>query len=369
MADWHALNGGVQRQTGEIGGMIDFGWIGSDPADLQDTVTTPDGTRALFVAVDPNEDVPSVTGDQVLLWLWARAACAKVPAGYPVFNGLPLLSWQFTGSCVNSGGFNAFTMRELIELLISGEAYAPTVPFTLFTYGQSRFLAFRDSGEGEGSSGDAMARAFAQLGAPAVGTPETPSPVFCGPAICYSRADELHWSSVRNHPDSVKGAASTHTITYGVVKSCDDAEAELRRLRPLTWAGDWGGEMSGVVRGTPPVLMMRRREQWGHQQSCIGFMRHPELGRIWRIQNNWFRAGSDMQVEYTRTREGQAISRIVTPGVAIPMHGENPDAGFNGPPGGYWVTDADMEYQARTGEVRSIRSVRGYSGVVNLAGF
>jgi hypothetical protein len=159
-------------------------------------------------------------------------------------------------------------------------------------------------------------------------------------------------------------AAKPYTIEYGIVTSADEAEAELRRLRPLTWAGDWGGQNLGTV-DSNGLLRMPRRETWNHQESCLGFIIFGGK-RYWRIQNQWYNLAADMEAEWVRVSGGQAISRITKPGVAIPMHGTNPDAGFAGPPGGYYVTDDDMNYQCRTGEVRSIKSFFGYPGTIDL---
>lgn len=370
--NYHLLCGGTPYNSGEIGGGLDFGWRPSPPQLLESTVPGLDGAaRRLFEPVRADEDVPAVEGDRVFLWEWCRAALTRLSATDPtlaktlgLYNGLLPLNWQFTGSCVNGGMFNALVTRMLCEIATLPQAEAIMLPFTLLAYGQSRYDAFGDASEGDGSFGDACAAALARIGAPPITAPGLPKPVHCGPATCYDRAEELRWSSVRNHPDHVKNAAKPHTITYGVVRSADEAEAELRRLRPLTWAGDWGGQNVGVV-NSDGLLVMPRRETWNHQQSVLGFIR---IGgkRWWRIQNQWWNLSRDMRAEFVNVRGGRAISRIITPGIAVPMHGDNPDAGFAGPPGGYYVDDAAMNYQCRYGEVRSIKSFFGYPGDVDL---
>lgn len=368
-SNYHLLCGGTPYKSGEIGGALDFGWRPSPPQLLDATV--PDSgnkPRKLFTAIQADEDVPAVEGDRVFLWEWVRAALAGITEKNPalaktlgVFNGLPPLNFQFTGSCVSGGAFNALTIRALCEIATLAQSESLMLPFTLMAYGQSRYDAFGDTSEGEGSMGDAMAIALARVGAPPITASGLPTPVHCGPATCYSRAEELKWSSVRNHPEAVKNAAKPYTITYGIVRNADEAEAELRRLRPLTWAGDWGGQNIGVL-NSDGLLTMPRRETWNHQQSAIGFIRINGK-RWWRIQNQWWAAGQDMEVEYTR---GGYINRIVKAGIALPMHGENPDAGFSGPPGGYYVDDSAMDYQCKYGEVRSIKSFFGYPGAIDL---
>jgi hypothetical protein len=363
--NYHLLCGGNKFKNGEIGGAIDFGWRPSPPELLKATVPDADGKpRALFTPVMAEEDVPSVEGDRVFLWEWVRAVVkglgSELTKVLGIFAGLPAMNWQFTGSCVNGGMYNALVYRAFCELAMLPQAESPMLPFTLMAYGRSRYDAFGDASEGDGSLGDAMAAAMAKYGAPPFNAPGLPPAVFCGPATCYDRATEFRFSSVRNHSDAIMSAAKPYTITYGIVRDPDEAEAELRRLRPLTWAGDWGGQNRGVV-NSDGLLMMPRRETWNHQESVLGFIR---IGgkRYWRIQNQWFAGGSDMEIAYSRGY----IDRIIRPGVALPMHGENPDAGFAGPAGGYYVTDADMAYQCRTGEVRSVKSFFGYPGLLDM---
>lgn len=371
--DYHLLCGGTHYKSGEIGGALDFGWRPSPPALLEATVpgAKAGDTRRLFEPVRADEDVPEVEGDRVFLWEYVRAACAMLSKNNPalaaklgIFNGLPPMNWQFTGSCVNGGMFNALVTRMFVEIAVLAQAESPVLPFTLLAYGQSRYDAFGDASEGDGSLGDAIAASLARIGAPPFGTPGLPTPVFCGGATCFSRADEFTWSSVRNHPASVQAAAKPYTITYGIVRSADEAEVELRRLRPLTWAGDWGGQNVGVL-NSDGLLVMPRRETWNHQQSSLGMIRIRGK-RWWRIQNQWFNLSPSMRAEWVRVSGGQAISRIVTPGEALPMHGANPDAGFPGPVGGYYVDDDAMNYQCRYGEVRSIKSFFGYPGALDF---
>lgn len=369
-SDYYLTCGGTKYRSGEIGGAIDFGFRPSPKSLLETRVPLADGgARLLFEPVNPNEDVPSVEGDRVFLWEWVRHAVGRLSDSmkklFGVHEGLPAYNWQFTGSCVNGGMFNALLTRMFCELAVLPQAEAPNVPFTLLSYGQSRFDAFGNSSEGEGSLGDAIARALALVGAPPITTRGLPQATQCGPATCFSRQVELAWSSVRNHPAEVKAAAKPYTITYGIVRSADEAEAELRRLRPLTWAGDWGGQNEGVV-NSDGLLVMPRRETWNHQQAALGMIRIRGK-RWWRIHNHWFMLSPEMRAEWVRVSGGQAISRIIVPGVALPMHGHNPDAGFAGPAGGYYVDDDAMNYQCQYGEVRSVKSFNGYAGEIDLA--
>lgn len=321
-----------------------FGWAKSEP-----------GTVALQ-PVSSTDGMPQIEGPMVFLWEFLRSACG---------GKLPPFRWQFTGCCVESGYFNAIQTLIGVELACSSQPESYARPFALYSYGRSRFEGFGDSSEGEGSFGDAMAKSGADDGIPTYGQhPAIPEGVECGPALCYSRRDELFWSGTRNHPADFASVSRKHVAGYVEPKSLDDAEALLRRGVPMTWAGTWGGQTSGVVRGSKyPVLFMPRRETWAHQQAVLGVWIHPELGRLWFVQNNWFRPGTCV-VNYVRVGPYTYTDSIKTPGIAEPMHGHHPEiAGINPfPVGGYWIDDNSMAFQIRNGEVRGLRGFSGYTG-------
>lgn len=306
----------------------------------------PDDAKGLLFAHDVNEDVPELKGDKVFLWDFIRSV-----------NGgkLPPYNWQLSGSCVNGGAQNALITLQGVEIACLPQPEVFKLPFTLCAYGASR-AAIGSTDEGEGSSGDAMAKALASVGTVPLDT-VAEQPHICGPALVYDRAVEFKYSSIRNHPAELKEACKKHTLTYGIVKTADEGERELRRGRPLTFAGDWGGLMECEYKGEPRVLMSRHADSWSHQQSVTGFWNHPTLGRIFYVQNQWYNPGPDMEVEWQKMRRGQVVKRIIKAGTAISQHGEP----ANGEPqGGYWITAKDFEFQASTGEVRSLRLFQGY---------
>lgn len=290
----------------------------------------------------PFSDPAPIAENEVFLWEALYRVCGDK---YPPFR------WQLTGSCVE-GGYNnnlKILMGQEIANLPQPEAYV--TPFTFHTYGLSRYLGFGATSEGEGSFGMSMAQAGSEGGVSFVDDPDASRPHVCGPAEVYDAPVELKWSSVRNHPPGLVSRSKKYTVKFVRCRTVDQAEEHLRRRHPLTWAGDWGGQSSGVTRGTQfPVLFMPRRETWNHQQSCWGVWRHPELSRLWYIQNQWWAPGT---TKYQLS--GRSIWKITQPGEARPMHGEHPAIpGWTRPPlprGGYWVDDATMEYQCRTGEV------------------
>lgn len=290
-------------------------------------------------AVDPfreTEDVPAITGPKVFLWEYARIA-----------NGgkLPPFNWQLTGSCVNGGAQNAAIVRTAVEVVNLARPEVFVIPFTLHAYGYSRHL-FGWESEGEGSMGDAMAQALGEVGVTTITDANVPKPKMYASAFCYTEAVEMRFSAWKNCPQPVRDAAKPHPFKYGKVSTLDQAETELRRGRPLTWAGDWGGSMKGTYRGSGENRILwngDRRDTWNHQESVLGVWQHPEFGRLWYVQNQWY---------------------MVQGGEAVSVHG-NPANGE--PPGGYWIGDAAMEYQCRTGEVRSLKDFSGFtSGLISF---
>lgn len=307
-----------------------FGLRPSDP-EMTARVTTP---------FDAGEEVAEITGDKVWLWEYCRLA-----------NGgkLPPFSYQLTGSCVNSGGQNAAIVRTAVEVVTLSRPEVFKIPFTLAAYGYSRHL-LGDESEGEGSSGDQMAQALRDVGACPIDDPNCPKPNVSDIAIHYTRGIELQYSSWRKVPQPVKDASKPFNFRFGVVKTLDECEKELRRGRPLTFAGNWGGRMECGYKGEGEFRVLwngGRNSTWNHQQSILGFWYHPTLGRIWWCQNNWF---------YQRTGNSPLIS----------VHGETTQGE---PPGGYWIGDADVQYQLsyRWGEVRSLMDFSGYTeGLINM---
>lgn len=308
-----------------------FGLRPSDP-EMTAKVTTP---------FDAGEEVEEIKGDKVFLWPYAKIA-----------NGgkLPPFSYQLTGSCVNSGGMNAAMIRAAVECVTLSQPEVFKIPFTLAAYGYSRHL-LGDESEGEGSSGDQMAQALREVGACPIDDPSCPRPNVSDVATYYSRQIELQYSSWRKVPQPVRDASKPFNFKFGVVKTLDEAERELRRGRPLTWAGNWGGRMECGYKGTGENRVLwngGRNSTWNHQQSILGvWVNHPDLGRIWYVQNNWF---------YQRTSGAPLQSAHGTP-----AQGE--------PPGGYWIGDADMQYQLsyRWGEVRSLMDFSGYTdGLISM---
>lgn len=319
-----AMNGGTPRTRGGEKVL----WFGMNPSKEEHTERATE-------EFDPSEKL-LLTGDRVLLTDFNKIANGGVHPAY---------SWQQTGSCVNSGADNGLLTRTGIDACIGLDPVPFTYPFTLAAYGLSRKLAFGDDSEGEGSSGDAMAVALQQLGSTEWNTAGLegvlPVPKLYDIAKTYTAEQEMKWSRASYCPQSVKDACKQHTISYVKITTVQQAEAEIRKARPFTIAGNWGsimGQMPYKGTGANRVLFGSLTSNWEHQQSCHGVWNHPQFGRLWYIMNNWY---------------------FLNGGKCQPVHGAPAN---DEPAGGYWVDDSMIQHQLsyRWGELRSVKTLKGY---------
>lgn len=317
--------GGKKISTGELGGGW---WFGYDPPGARSSAQEAAEALVPIEAHDPMEDVPEIKGDKVFLWEFLAAA-----------NGgeCPPMNWQVTGSCVKGGAENMSMVRTGIEsvCLPSGEKFY--ISSTFPAYAEARERTGQTS-PGEGASASLMGEALNGLGTIPIDDPELPTPKKVGPAYVYTKAEELRFSSIRNISAGLKERCSKHRFGKLIrIRSADEGETELRRGRPMTWAGDWGGSMQMSYAGEPRVLFQARRtDTWNHQESVHAVWRHPSLGRIFRVQNQWF---------------------IMQNGIAVPVHGGPTLPGE--PPGGFWIPEREFEYQCRSGEVFAFAGFAG----------
>lgn len=259
-------------------------------------------------------------------------------------------------NCVRQGGYHALTNRAGVEvcLLPQAERFAPVDTWLAYAASRARFNG--GDREGEGSTGDGMALELGRVGAIPLDHPLAAKYADCGDVIVYDRAVEFNQSSIRNYKQEYLQVAKKFTVQRQTVRSASEAVAELNKGRPLTWAGTWGGLMNCPVE--EGLLLNRHAGTWNHQQECPGYWDHTKLGLLFFIQNNWFMPTNDCKVEYS----GRNISRVVKPGKCVSVHGTT--ANYNEPPGGYWIREKDMDFQCRSGEVRSLSGFNGFDGKV-----
>lgn len=317
-----------------VGGEAEYDF-GLRPSRDEDTQEAYD--RGILQEFNPNEEI-ILKGPVCDLYVYVRAATKG--AGHP-------LNYQQAGSCVAGGYQNAAVHRAAVEHVTLAQAEVFEMPFCLAAYAMSRFKLGWNT-EGDGSTGSTMALAAAEVGICRWSLPILPQPRILGPAFTYGREVELRFGAWRNVSPAIREACKPHPMHFTVVRTLDQAEAELRKLRPLTVAGNWGGRTTGLSyvtdsTGRRYLWNGERVATWHHQQSinavCYVTINGRER-RIWRWINQWY---------------------FVRNGVAVSVHGEvgHPDD----PPGSYWTDDAALAHQLsyRFGEVRALKDFAGYS--------
>jgi hypothetical protein len=224
--------------------------------------------------------------------------------------------FQETGSCVGQGGGGAVNYLMAVEAWVNRDPEEVKWPtFLLYPYGRSRVIA-RLGGPGDGSFGSAFAEAIKE-GIFESTLDGLPKHTIRNGGVTWGGSTETAWSWSPNgsalHSKWNAEALKNPVRTVAQASNADDVSAGLRNGYPATCASMWGGRMKCSV--TEGVLLNERVDQWAHQMCCIGWQEHPKLGELYYILNSW---GNP--------------------------HGTDPDGG---PPGGFWIKKADMEFMCR----------------------
>lgn len=257
-------------------------------------------------------------------------------------------------NCVNGGGQNALTTRIGVEVALLPQAERFAIPFTLLAYGKSRYNSGWNR-EGEGSIGSEFAKELGRIGVLPIDDTRLPKYHACGPALVYDRAVELSYSAVKNHPPGLAQDSVKYTTKYVRVKNSNDAVTQLRKGRPITWCGDWGGLTQVPLE--QGYRLNRHATTWNHQQSCVGFAEDTPFGLLFLIVNQWYFPTSECKVEMSRG----FITRILQAGEAKSIHG---DVDKDLPACSYWVKPKDMDYQCSQNECMALYDVLGFGGQV-----
>lgn len=217
-------------------------------------------------------------------------------------------------NCVGAGGGNVIATLAFIEVIRLGDPEQALIPFWLLPYGRSRFLGGM-RGPGEGSNGSFFAEAMLKDGVVEAKLSELPQPSPDDGMLTWGSSAEMKWSDggavsadwlAKSRKHLVKSAAK--------LSSADQVRDAIRNGFPVTCASMYAHRPS--VTGTPPVLLGRKSGEWSHQMSIQAWWKHPSLGEIFWLQNQW--GGS--------------------------AHGSDP---AGGPPGGVWITKADVDWICR----------------------
>lgn len=302
--------GGKRISLGKGGGEVwNFGWIPPE-----NRTQTQEAAHAAAVGGMPRFAVDGKSAyadaDRVNLYeIWKHPDVVQA-LGFP-WTG----THQFTGSCVWAGGQNVVTTMHFIDVIKRQEAERLYVPFGLLAYGRSRFY-LGDRSPGEGSTGSTFAKAAREdgfLDARADGMP----PFRNADGIEWGGNTEMSWSdgdasqTMNLLPESRKRLVKS----TAQLRSADDVREAIKNEFPVTCASMYAHD-GGKVQGSPACLLARRQGTWSHQMSVQAWWLHPQFGELYWLQNQW----------------------------GLNAHGKDP---AGGPPGGVWITKADMDWICR----------------------
>lgn len=275
--------------------------------------------HGIAVASMPRFQITGTYKDREKSFLWDYAKKAN--------NGQHFLAFrQVTGSCVGNGLGQAIWYLSAMEVERLGDPEQVLLPFYLLPYGRSRFYGGL-RGRGEGSFGSAAARAAREDGILPFDVDGLPKPDMSD-GITWGRAAELEWSDGAAIAPRWLERSRKHLIrSTAQIRNADEAAEALFNCYPLTIASDWGGQMRPQVKDG--VLLNRRVTTWMHQMCVIGVWQHPVLGLIFYVLNSW---GPN-------------------------THGICPSGA---PPGGFWITKADMDYICRQMEAFVLSQFNGF---------
>ncbi len=245
--------------------------------------------------------------------LWAHPQTIDALGGKPF-----LCTHQFTGSCVGAGGGNLMMTRICIEVIALGEPEKIFVPFWPLTYGRSRYHGGM-KGKGDGSFEGAWCDAILKDGIIPADTAGLP-PFKWGDGMEYSSGIEREWSDGARIKEEYLTESRKHLIKKAWrARSSADVFHAISCYRPVGWCGNWGGLMKCPLQGNPQVNLNRKSGSWSHKETALGRWKHPDLGNIYKIYNQW----------------------------GLEVHGTDPNAKSGG---GYWIKENEMEWQVKNGE-------------------
>lgn len=229
-------------------------------------------------------------GKKAFLWTAAKAVL-----------GQHVSTWrQEIGDCVSMGMTNACSYLQCVEIAADGvDEYHQ--PFPPFIYGISRHQVGRDKIGGDGSVGAWAAEGVQKYGVlPSDGEGVPP----------YSGSIAKRWGGRSGPPKEFLPVAAKHLIkTFSPVKNYADVRDAIVNGYPVTIASDVGFE--GGKREVGGKIFLRRGGSWGHQMSIIG-VDDTVAGGAAYIMNSW----------------GETA---------------HPAPAGDEPPGGFWVTGADVD--------------------------
>jgi hypothetical protein len=237
---------------------------------------------------------------------------------------------QLTGSCVGAGAARAYCHSQCGDVVLRLDTEEVMLPFPWATYGVGRENAGMRRA-GEGSFGEAQARAVEQFGMLPINSQFATSGTVRNGWIRWTESIEMEWS----HPSAWKHSRSSVEAEAGKYKMQTVSRVTSPEGLCQAIAQGYGVTLASMFGTAPRVeqgyLLGRWNKSWAHQMSCSAYVKNSPHGLIFAIDNQW----------------GD-------------MHGTCPVLGPKDVNGTFWMLASDMQKVMRNGEVYVHSNTMGF---------
>lgn len=263
-----------------------LGWVSPD----QRTQEQNDAHDAANASM-PQFAMPSFSGNEVFLAtkkfdlteIWAhQLVIQSIGFKFKRFH-------QLTGSCVGAGGGQTIFTTIAGDAILRNEPEEIFLPFWPFDYGLSRQLGGWNK-PGDGSLGSLFAKIVRDDGIIRADTPGLPQfKQGDDDGLTLTSKLEYEWSVGKNIDPALIEAGRKHPIkTTTLIRTTTDAKNAILNLYGLTFANDYYiGNAHIKGSGQNACVTGKLDTPGGHQVAILGYWEHPDLGPLFKYQNNW----------------------------------------------------------------------------------
>lgn len=200
---------------------------------------------------------------------------------------------QSVGSCVGSATFLLYLYTQACDIVLRGSPEQLFLINPFWAWGYGRRIA-RMGGPGDGSYGGAQAKASKEFGQVPIDTPGSPQPA----KIWLPQGGRSHWHQWTESVEYALSWPSKWPIAEVQIAEVAN-KLQITGIQRIATTEDLIG---AIVAGKPPTLasMFGSRPSvkngflvgewnatWAHQMSIGGFFKHPSLGMLFLIDNQW----------------------------------------------------------------------------------